>query len=90
MANLKVLQKRIKVLAFISKIICVLALVSAVLSLNNGLLRVVALILTTLELLIQLYIRKKCTCKRCGNELRIKDFLKLEDWNCPNGEHKMY
>lgn len=89
MTNLKVLQKRMRILLIISMIMYVLAIVFAVLSIENSLLRGFSLILVALEIFIQYYIRKKCTCKRCGHVLRVKDFLELEDWNCPYGGHKM-
>lgn len=91
MKELNILQKRIRILLIVVRI---LSLLSIVLLAGYGLyekfiLAYVASVSLVIMSIIQFYIRKKCTCQRCGYVLPANVFLKTEDWKCPNGEHKM-
>ena len=92
MENLKELQKKIKILSNISTVISLVVVVFALLGLlvmKDSPLAFVCPALVIIELSILFYIRKKCTCNKCGHALSVKEFLKLKNWNCPRGKHKM-
>ena len=91
MKDLHVLQKRIRILLVVVRI---LFLLSIVLLTGYGLYRnfifaYAASWSLVIMSIVQFYIRKKCICQRCGYVLPVKVFLEIEDWECPNGEHKI-
>ncbi len=34
-------------------------------------------------------IRKKCRCVRCGYEMKVNEFIELENTQCPQGNHSL-
>ena len=90
MDELKKVQNRIRNLWLLSLVLTIFIIVfGAVMMRKDSYLVALCPIFAIIDMVILFYIRKTCTCKKCGHILKVQKFLELENWNCPAGKHKM-